>query len=102
MDPAKLVGSWQRPDGGYVIEIRGVDRGGRLAASYFNPNPIRVEQAEWKADHGTLTVFVELRDRNYPGATYRLSYVPETDNLTGKYHQPLVGETFEVEFARMP
>lgn len=99
---AKLAGRWQRPDGGYIIEIRGVDGRGGLATAYFNPNPIHVARAEWKADHGALAVFIELRDRNYPGATYRLGYVPATDSLKGAYHQPLVGETFEVEFTRIP
>ena len=27
---AKLVGKWQRPDGGYVVDIRGVDSSGKL------------------------------------------------------------------------
>lgn len=95
-----LVGRWQRPDGGYVIEILSVERGGSLTAGYFNPNPIRVERAEWNSDLGTLAVFIELRDRNYPGATYRLGYVAERDSLVGKYYQPLMEETFEVEFTR--
>ncbi len=97
---ASLGGRWQRPDGGYVIEIRGADRAGQLAAGYFNPNPIHVARAEWKSVHGRLAVFLELRDRNYPGATYRLDYAPESDTLRGTYHQPLVGQSFEVEFAR--
>lgn len=102
LEPARLVGRWQRPDGGYVLEIRAAAADGKLDAGYFNPNPIHVSQATWArgADQG-LAVFVELRDANYPGATYKLTYRPTDDALTGQYHQPAVGQTFEVEFARL-
>ena len=99
---ARLIGRWQRPDGGYVLEIRGVEGGGRLAVRYFNPSPINVSRAEWTSNLGRFAVFVELRDRNYPGATYELAYVPETDRLRGVYYQPLLGQPFDVEFARAP
>ncbi|MCE9613671.1 MAG: hypothetical protein K8T26_05300 [Lentisphaerae bacterium] len=101
VDSARLVGIWQRPDGGYVLEIRAVAPGGTLDCGYFNPNPIRVSQATWakNAEQG-LEVFVELRDVNYPGATYKLTYRPAEDALAGLYHQPAVGQTFEVEFVR--
>lgn len=101
VDPTRLVGHWQRPDGGYVLEIRAVAADGKVDAGYFNPRPIHVSQATWtrRADQG-LDLFVELRDANYPGATYKLRYRPAEDALTGLYHQPAVGQTFEVEFAR--
>lgn len=35
-----LPGRWVRPDGGYVIAIKSVDAGGKLEASYANPNPL--------------------------------------------------------------
>src|SRR5512147_1971506 len=33
----KLTGLWQRPDGGYLIEIRSVGPDGEMDAAYFNP-----------------------------------------------------------------
>jgi hypothetical protein len=42
----KLKGEWQRPDGGYIVEIRSADPGGKLEAAYFNPRPIHVAKAE--------------------------------------------------------
>jgi hypothetical protein len=45
-------------------------------------------------------VFVELRQTNYPGATYKLRYVPATDQLAGDYFQPLYQQTFRVHFLR--
>lgn len=100
---AKLVGRWRRPDGGYVLEVRSVDAGsGRMDVAYLNPRPIHVAQAEAKESAGKLTVFVELQDVGYPGSTYRLTYVPQVDQLLGTYYQPSVDQSFEVEFVRMP
>jgi hypothetical protein len=95
-----LRGRWVRPDGGYVIEVRDAQAGGRLEAAYFNPRPINVSRAEWhRADDG-LHVFVELRGANYPGATYQLRYLPAMDQLVGDYFQPLYQKTFPVHFLR--
>jgi hypothetical protein len=95
-----LRGRWVRPDGGYVIEVRDAQAGGRLEAAYFNPRPINVSRAEWhRADDG-LHVFVELRGANYPGATYQLRYLPAMDQLVGDYFQPLHQQTFPVRFLR--
>jgi hypothetical protein len=96
-----LTGRWQRPDGGYVLEIKSVDKGGAMVAAYFHPNPIHVAKAQSSIVSNTLSVFVELRDVNYPGATYKLTYRPQRDQLVGSYHQPLVGLTFEVFFQRL-
>jgi hypothetical protein len=43
----KLTGRWQRPNGGYIIEIRSVEPDGRINAAYFNPQPINVAKAEF-------------------------------------------------------
>ena len=99
---AVLQGKWQRGDGDYLIEIRSVDAGGKLDARYFNPRPIHVSRAEWRRENGGIHVFVELRDQNYPGATYKLRYRPEQDQLAGDYHQPLHQQTFDVYFIRQP
>ncbi len=96
-----LAGRWERPDGGYVLEIRHVGTDGRLDAAYFNPNPIHVAQARVRTSDGPIEVFVELRDTNYPGATYRLVYEPRDDALFGVYTQPAVGQTFDVTFVRL-
>ena len=96
-----LKGRWLRPDGGYVIDIRDVDASGKMAAGYFNPRPINVSQAEASREGDTTKVFIELRDVNYPGATYNLTYDPEKDQLRGVYYQPAVGQSFDVFFIRM-
>ena len=97
----KLQGRWQRNDGGYVIDIRNVEPGGKLTAGYFNPRPINVAKAEASQDRGTVKVFIELRDVNYPGSTYNLAYVPADDRLTGTYFQAALRETYEVYFTRL-
>jgi hypothetical protein len=97
----KLQGRWQRNDGGYIIDIRNVEPGGKLTAGYFNPRPINVAKAEASQDNGTVKVFIELRDVNYPGSTYNLAYVPADDRLTGTYFQAALRETYEVYFTRL-
>ena len=96
-----LKGRWERPDGGYVFEVLGVDAEGKLTAGYFNPSPIKVSQARAYREGGDLKVFVELRDENYPGCTYQLTYDAKNDQLFGKYFQATMQETYDVAFARM-
>jgi hypothetical protein len=98
--PGALVGRWERPDGGYVLQIDGADADGTLRASYFNPKPIHVAQAEWRAEDGWLQIFIELRDVNYPGSTYTLTYDPVIDELLGTYYQAVMQQSFDVRFAR--
>jgi hypothetical protein len=97
----KLEGRWQRGDGGYILDIRGVDAEGRLTVSYLNPAPINVARAETSLEGGTLKVFVELRDVNYPGSTYQLRYAPADDSLKGSYFQATLRETYDVVFVRL-
>ncbi len=97
----KLKGKWLRPDGGYVIEIKGVDDGGRLDAAYLNPRPIHVAKAEASMEGSALKAFIELRDVNYPGSTYTLVYEPNSDQLNGIYYQAVQQQRFEVAFVRM-
>lgn len=98
---AKLPGKWLRPDGGYILEIRSVAPDGKLDAGYFNPQPIRVARAEASVAGERIKVFVELRDVNYPGSTYTLTYDPSQDQLTGDYFQAVARETYDVLFQRM-
>jgi hypothetical protein len=50
---------------------------------------------------GNLGVFVELRDVNYPGSTYTLTYQPATDRLAGTYFHAVSGQNMDVEFSRL-
>ncbi len=99
-DTSKLIGQWLRPDGGYVLELSSAGADGKLKAAYFNPRPINVAVAQWKLQDGRLQVFVELRDVNYPGSTYTLSYDPAIDRLSGIYFQAVQQQQFEVFFER--
>jgi hypothetical protein len=97
----KLKGRWLRDTGGYIIEIRSVGPGGKLEASYFNPRSIHVGTAEASQQGGVVKVSVELRDVNYPGSTYTLTYDAKNDRLVGRYYQAVAGETFDVYFVRL-
>ena len=101
VDPAKLTGRWQRPDGGYLLELTGIGPEGLVNAAYFNPRPINVSSSGWRRKDGQLELFVKLRDVNYPGSTYRLVYQSEKDRLYGIYFQAALGQMFEVEFVRI-
>jgi hypothetical protein len=97
----RLKGRWLRPDGGYVIDISEIDASGKMVARYYNPRPINVSRAEAALAGTTTTVFIELRDTNYPGATYTLAYDPLSDQLKGIYFQPALQQSFDVVFVRM-
>ena len=96
----KLKSQWLRPDGGYLLEIRGAPAEGRLEAGSFNHRPINVAKAEASRDGEIFKVFIELRDVNYPGSTYTLIYDSATDRLVGNYFQAAMGQNFDVEFVR--
>ncbi len=100
VDYAPLIGKWQRTDGDYLIEILSAAADGKLEAKYYNPGPINVGKAMGVMEAGKLTAVVELRDVNYPGSTYRLRQAG--DKLSGDYFQATQGETFQVEFTRVP
>src|SRR5215471_6614649 len=42
----QLQGTWLRPDGGYIIDVRTVAEGGTMDVAYCNPRPINVSKAE--------------------------------------------------------
>lgn len=98
--PGKLVGRWVRTDGGYVLEIRGVEPGGKVDAAYFNPRPIHVARAEAAQDGDAVKLLIELRDVNYPGSTYSLTYDAGRDVLEGTYFQAMERQTYDVSFVR--
>jgi hypothetical protein len=95
-----LRGKWFREDGGYVLEIKQIEDGGKLEAAYFNPRPIFVAKADASREKGQLKVFVELRDDGYPGCTYNLTYEPESQQLQGVYFQAAMRENYDVVFRR--
>ena len=96
----KLKGKWLRPDGGYILEIRSVEPDGKMDAGYFNPQSIHVAKAEAAQEGAVTKVSIELRDVNYPGSTYVLTYEEATDQLTGIYYQAALQQRFEVVFVR--
>jgi hypothetical protein len=97
----KLLGRWERPDGGYVLEFRAVDGVGNLDTGYFNPAPIKVERAAAVVEAGNTKVFIVLRDVNYPGSTYSLTYDAAADQLFGQYFQATQQQTYDVTFGRL-
>jgi hypothetical protein len=100
-DYQRLEGKWVRPDGGYVLELKNIRKDGSLTAAYFNPRPIKVFRAEASKKDGAIALFVELRDVNYPGSTYKLQYDSATDRLKGTYFQAVERQTFDVQFLRL-
>ena len=73
----------------------------QMKAQYFNPNPINVSYSRWEKKDTRLEVFVELRDVNYPGSTYTLTYDPVKDKMKGIYYQAAMKQQFQVEFVRL-
>lgn len=100
IDKNTLVGDWVRTDASYLIRISTINNDGTMTAQYFNPNPINVGSASWEESYGNLKIMVELRDINYPGSKYTLSYLSDRDMLAGEYYQAVEGLTFYVEFTR--
>jgi len=72
-----------------------------VEAAYFNPRSIHVGKAEASQEGGTVRVYIELRDVNYPGSNYTLTYDAKNDRLVGRYYQAVAGETFDVYFVRL-
>jgi hypothetical protein len=99
-DFAVLKGTWVRPDGGYVIAITSVSPGGKIEATYFNPNRLPFAKAQATRDGATLRAFFELRAGGYGGSTYELAYDPANDRLVGVYNQAVAKQKFVVYFTR--
>lgn len=99
-DFKRLEGRWTRPDGGYVLELKDIKKDGSISAAYYNPRPVKVFRAEAGRKDGTITLYVELRDINYPGSNYNLVYDAKTDRLRGTYFQAVERRAFQIEFMR--
>lgn len=98
----RVQGAWLRADGGYRLVIGAIGEGGHTKGEYFNPNPIKVAWTRVRAESGAIKVDVELRDTNYPGCLYKLTYDVAGDRLVGTYFQAQIHETYEIEFGRQP
>ena len=96
-----FAGRWQRTDGDYAIDIESVGANGDIKARYFNPRPINVSRAEAFEKDGKTQMYLELRDENYPGSYYALTFNPADGTLAGIYYQALLRETYEVGFVRL-
>jgi hypothetical protein len=96
----RLIGSWVRADGGYILEIKDVHEDGKLNAAYFNPRPIKISEARASKQSERINIFVELRDKGYPGSYYTLVYAPENDRLVGRYHHLGINQKFDIFFVR--
>jgi hypothetical protein len=96
----RLVGSWVRPDGGYVIEISKIHPDGKVNAAYFNPRSIHVSRSTVSEKDGLIELFIELQGRGYPGSTYTLRYNPAYDVMVGTYFQAVIQQPFDVIFQR--
>jgi hypothetical protein len=97
----KLVGRWRRRDADYVLKVESVDERGEVKAAYLNPNPIQIGKASAHSHGDAAHLTVELRDFNYPGCIYDLNLDPASGLLRGTYFQAALGETYDVEFARV-
>jgi hypothetical protein len=95
-----LLGEWERPDGGYVLVVRGVHADGEAQVGYFNPRPIRVARAQARREGDLVGLFVQFDDANYEGSTYTLGLDPSNGQLRGVYYQAPMQQQFEVVFVR--
>ena len=87
LDKKQIVGTWTRTDAPYQLKIEDLFENGNLKAGYFNPKSIYVGKGTWNIAKGFITINVELRDDNYPGSNYILTYIPGKDILSGKYYR---------------
>ncbi len=100
----KLLGSWQRTDADYAIEIRLVNEDCVTDARYFNPfnqRSINVAKATLTEQAGGAEFFMELRDVGYPGSTYTLRYDEPSDSFSGIYYQAAMQQSYDVSFQRL-
>ena len=102
-DMLAVQGLWIRTDAPYVIELRSTqDDGVSLQARYFNKKSINVEKTETIEKNGLLHVLIVLRDVNYQGSYYLLSYNREKNLLQGNYFHAASQQKYMVSFIRKP
>jgi hypothetical protein len=54
----RLKGTWLRPDGGYILEIKQVADDGKIDVEYLNPRKINISKALASLNAGTINLFV--------------------------------------------
>ncbi len=101
-DYGPLIGQWVRPDGGYILDIKSINPDGKIEMAYLNPQPINVSRAQANTKASKIELFIELRDRGYPGSYYTLTYDSQRDLLIGIYHHLGIGQNINVFFLRKP
>jgi len=89
------------PDGTYKIVIEEVKEDGELVAKYLNPDPINIGRSGWRNQDDKLEIYIELRDENYPGSIYQLTYNENTKTIFGTYYLALTRQTYEVSFNKI-
>ncbi len=99
-DEHLLLGEWSRTDSIGILKITALFNTPKLKAGYFNPKAMNVGKANWTKTGTLLSVFVEFRDNECPGCSYKLNYNPQRDMLVGEYSKASNGFTLPVEFAR--
>ena len=99
-DSSVVIGDWVRTDAPYEIKISELLSNGTMKVGYFNPRSINVGKALWTTADGSIKIYIELRDVNYPGSNYNLTYLPESDSFVGKYFQAVEGVTYDIGFSR--
>lgn len=99
-DYGRLIGQWVRPDGGYVLDIKSISSDGKIEMAYLNPRPINVSKAQANMKTDKIELLIELRDRNYPGNYYTLTFDTESNRLVGVYHHLGLNQDFDVNFIR--
>ena len=95
-----IIGEWVRPDGGYVLDIKAIQPDGKIEAAYLNPRSINVSKAQANIKADKIELFIELRDRGYPGSYYTLTFDPQSSRLVGVYHHLGLNQNFDVYFVR--
>ena len=100
VDFQKLIGKWVRPDGGYVVDIKSISPDGKIEMAYLNPRQINVSKAQANMKKGKIELLIELRDRNYSGNYYTLTFDSKSDRLVGVYHHLVLNQNFDIYFVR--
>ncbi len=99
-DYGPLIGQWVRPDGGYILDIKSISTDGEIEMAYLNPQPINVSKAQANTNAGKIELFIELRDKGYPGSYYTLTFDSQTNRLVGVYHHLVLNKKFDINFVR--
>ena len=82
------------------MSVTGITEDGKATVGYLNPQPINVAGAEARQEGDVVGLFVELRDRGYPGSTYTLAHDAQADQLRGLYFQAAQRASYDVVFVR--